>query len=139
MLGGEVLCAIEGDQNSSVQDVKALDGACREEGVGDGGEHREEAVGRHTVQERADLVIAGDLGDAEQAVSVADPFGLAKGLLMGEKGRGLGEEDSEGAKSGVLDGIGRILAAPWTGNWSSVRCKACVSASNPRGPAILPP
>ena len=61
------------------------------------------------------MVVAGNTGDAEQAVSVAGAFSMVQRLLVGKKGGGLGEEDGEGSESGVLDGIRDVLATSSVG------------------------
>ena len=51
----------------------------------------------------------------EQGLSIASALGLLHGLLVGEEGGALSEEDRKGSQANVLHGIGEILAGATVG------------------------
>ena len=69
-----------------------------------------ELFGRDRIEHLPDVIVAGDLLDVEQALGVALPLGLLHGLLVGQEGGTLGEEDREGAQANVFHGIGCVVA-----------------------------
>ena len=60
---------------------------------------RQEAFGADRVQGLADLVVAGDLLDAEQSLGVAQALGTLHVSLAGQEGGALREEDREGGRA----------------------------------------
>jgi len=68
-------------------------------------EERMQHLGRNRVEHLAHLIVAGDSGDAEEALGVVATALLPHRLLVGYKGRRLGEEDREGAPAEVLHGV----------------------------------
>jgi hypothetical protein len=65
------------------------------------------------IEQRADLIITGNLLDPQQSLHVIVPFGLLQPALIVQERRGLGEKDAKGAQGSILDsvsGVGSLLA-----------------------------
>ena len=71
-----------------------------------------EALGVHAIEQVADAVIARDGLHAEERVAIGAGALLLHAALEFQKGRGLEEEDRQGAGSGVAEGVARVAAAP---------------------------
>ena len=69
-----------------------------------------EFFGRHRIEHLPDVIVTRDLLQMEQALGIALTLGLLQGLLMGQKGGTLGEEDRKGAQAHVLHGIFEVVA-----------------------------
>ena len=85
-LRGKVVGAIQSNQQRVVKGTKGIHDTSGGQGVAEGGEDGEEGVGRDRVEEIADLVIARDVRDAKERLSVGATFGVAQGALMGKEG-----------------------------------------------------
>jgi hypothetical protein len=67
--------------------------------------HRIEVAWRDRIEQRADLIITGNLLHVEEGVGVILPFGMLKSALVFQKRRRLGEKDAKGAQGGIVDGV----------------------------------
>lgn len=104
--------AVERDQQVTIEPAEyveaAVDGPELIEGLG---EHRMQQPRRGRVEHVADVIVTGDLADAEQAGGVGEPMALLELALMGQEGRALHEEHREGGHAEVAHAIGRVDAA----------------------------
>ena len=69
-----------------------------------------EFFGRDRVEHLPDVVVTRDLLQMEQALGIALTLGLLQGLLMGQEGGTLGEENRKGTQADVLHGILEVAA-----------------------------
>ena len=69
-----------------------------------------EVFRRDRIEGLADVIIRRDGLQMEQALGVALALGLLHGLLVGQEGWALCEEDREGAQTDVLHRIGGVIA-----------------------------
>ena len=56
-----------------------------------------EIAWRDRIEQRADLIVTGNLLDAEQGLGVIVPLGVVQPALVLQKRRRLGEKDAKGA------------------------------------------
>jgi hypothetical protein len=75
------------------------------------GEHRMQQDRRGRVEHVSDVIVAGDLGDTEQAGAIGVPMAFLELALVGQEGRALHEEHRERRHAEVAHGIGRVDAA----------------------------
>ena len=111
MLRSKVVGAIQSNQERVVKGTKGIHDTSSGQGVAEGGEDGEEGVGRDRVEQIADLVIARDVRDAKERLSVGATFGVAQGALMGKEGWGLRKEDGKGSQGSIFDRELSVLAA----------------------------
>ena len=67
--------------------------------------HGIEVAGCDGIEQRADLIVTGNLLHAQQGMGVIVPFGMLQSALVFQKRRRLGEKDAKGAQGGILDGV----------------------------------
>ena len=60
------------------------------------------------IEQRADLIVTGNLFDAQQGVGVVLTGVLLQGALVISKRRRLGQEDAKGTESGILDTVSGV-------------------------------
>jgi len=107
-----ILGAVKRDQQVTVEPAEHIEAAVDAPDLIDGfSEHRMQQVRRGRVEHAADVIVAGDLGDAEQAGAVGAPVACLELALVGQEGRALHEEHREGCHADVAHRIGRVAAA----------------------------
>jgi hypothetical protein len=74
------------------------------------GENRMEVVGTDRVQQRPDMIVAGDPVQAEQRLAIRPPLSLLQTTLMRQKGRALHEK--QGKRRHVRHRVARITSLP---------------------------
>ncbi len=102
MLRGKVSSAIKSNQQRLAKGAKGVDDTGLGQGVDDGGEDGEEGLGRDRVEQIADLVIARDVRDAKERLSVGATFGVAQGSLMGKEGWDCVKKTAKAARAASL-------------------------------------
>ena len=60
------------------------------------------------IEQRANLIVTGNLLDTQQGLHVIVPFGLLQPALLCQKRRRLGEKDTKGAYGRILDSISGV-------------------------------
>jgi hypothetical protein len=84
-------------------------------------EHRIECTRGERIEQRANLIITGNLLHAQQGVGVILALGLLQPALVVQKRRRLGKEDAKGAERGIVDvvsGVWPFFARVW--QWINV-------------------
>ena len=111
-----ILGAVERDQQASVEPAEHVQAAVDVPDLIDCfSEDRMQQGRRGRVEHVADVIVAGDFGDAEQAGAVGTPMPRLELELVGQKGRALHEEHREGSHTNVAYGIGRVDATALVG------------------------
>ena len=103
-----VLRAVQGDQPVAAKLAKVLQAARSLQFGQHLGEDRMEVVGIDRVQQRPDMVVAGDLVQAEQRLAVRPALCLLQTTLMRQKGRALQEE--QGKRGHVSHRVARVTS-----------------------------
>lgn len=67
--------------------------------------HRIEVAGSERIEQRADLIVTGNLRDVKKGVDVIVPFGMLQPALLFQKRWRLGEKNAKGAQGGIADGV----------------------------------
>jgi hypothetical protein len=70
--------------------------------------HRIKVARRDRIEQRADLIVTGNLRHAQQGMGVMVTFGMLQPALVLQKRRRLGEKDAKGAQGGLLDGVSGV-------------------------------
>ena len=70
--------------------------------------HEIEVARCNRIEQRADLIVTGNLSHAHQGVGVIVAFGALQPALVLQKRWRLGEKDAKGAQGGILDGISGV-------------------------------
>jgi hypothetical protein len=81
-LGRKVGCAIECDSQVITQHTKVVEAAVLLETLEDFLKHGIEVARRDRIKQRADLIVTGDLFDAQQCLGVIAPFGVLQSALV---------------------------------------------------------
>jgi hypothetical protein len=102
--------AIQGDQDMIPKPVKVLQAARTLQFRHHLGEDWMEVVGTGRVQQRPDMVVAGDLVQAEQRLAIRPALALLQTTLMRQKGRALHEE--QGKRRHVRHRVAHITSLP---------------------------
>ena len=111
-----ILGAIEGDQHPPVEPAEHVQAASDVPDLIDRlGEHRMQQHRRGRIEPVADVVVTGDLGEAEQAGGVGVAMAGLELALMGQEGRALQEEHRERRHADVAHRIARIGAVALIG------------------------
>jgi hypothetical protein len=115
LAGAEILAAIERDQHMIAEPTEPSQSTRTlqfRQHRGKGGLQQRR---RRRVEHGADVVVAGDFLQTEQAGAIRPPVPLQQALLMGEKGRALHEEHRERRHADIADPIGSVAPAPRVG------------------------
>jgi len=104
--------AVQSDQHMIPKPAKVLQAAGTLQFGHHLGEHRMEVVGTDRVEQRPDLVVAGDLVQAEQRLASRAPLSLLQTTLMGQKRRALQEEQGERRQADVRHRGAHIASLP---------------------------
>src|SRR4051794_12119268 len=99
-------------------------------------ESREEVIGRDRIEHVADVIVAGNAGDAEQGLAVRAAVAGLELALMIEEGGALGEEHREGGQAGVGHGIMTVGPRRLSGNPSQQRRTELSRLSSPSMPRL---
>jgi hypothetical protein len=105
--------AIQRHQELVVQDAKMRHQAVLFKARKALNKHWIEDARRERIEQRADLMVTGNLRHVAQSMGVIVTCGLLQPALVLQKRRRLGEKDATGAPSGILDGlscVGPLLA-----------------------------
>jgi hypothetical protein len=101
--------AIQRDQHASVEPAEHVEAAIDPlEMIHGFGEYRMQQCGRDRVEHVADVVVAGDFGDAEQTGAVGAAMAFLELPLMRQERRALHEEHRKGRHSDVSHAVGRV-------------------------------
>jgi hypothetical protein len=100
--------AVQRDERGLVDPAKVPQQSLVPQGIQNLVEERMQRLRRDRIQHLSDLIIAGDRGDAEEALGVIAATRFAHRLLVGEEGRRLGEEHREGAQPEILHRVGAV-------------------------------
>ena len=101
-LRGEIPGAVQSDETGAVDAAEIIEKALFLQGLINTVVNGKEFLGLHRIEHVADMLGCGDLVDLEEALSVASALVLFHGLLVGQEGRALGEEDRKGAQGDIL-------------------------------------
>ena len=107
--------AVERDQEATAEAFKGLEGAFLAQGVEAQREELAEGIGSDAVEQVADLVVVGDVADAEESLAVGEGGLVLNAALEIEERRGLEEEQKEGAGSGLGDGVALVASVAGIG------------------------
>jgi hypothetical protein len=104
--------AVQGDQHMIPKLAKVLQATATLQFRRHLGEDRMEVVGIDRVQQRPDMVVAGDLVQAEQRLAIRPPLALLQTALMRQKGRALQEEQGKCRQTDVRHRVAHITSVP---------------------------
>ena len=104
--------AVQGDQHMIPKLAKVLQATGPLQFRHHLGEDRMEVVGTGRVQQRPDMVVAGDLVQAEQRLAIRPALSLLQTTLMRQKGRALHEEQGKRRQADVRHRVARITSLP---------------------------
>jgi hypothetical protein len=76
------------------------------------GENRMEVVGTDRVQQRPDMIVAGDPVEAEQRLAIRPPLSLLQTALMRQERRALHEEQRKCRQADVSHRVARVASLP---------------------------
>ena len=111
-----ILGAVERDQQAPVEPAEHVQAAVDVPDLIDRfSEDRMQQGRRGRVEHVADVIVAGDFGDVEQAGAVGAPMTYLELALVGQERRALHEEHREGSHADVAHGIGRVDATALVG------------------------
>ena len=71
-----------------------------------------EVVGTDRVQQRPDMIVAGDLVQAEQRLAIRPPLSLLQTALMRQERRALHEEQGKRRQADVSHRVARVTSLP---------------------------
>jgi hypothetical protein len=107
-----ILGAVQGDQHVAAKLPESLQ-ATRSLQFGHHlGEDRVEVVGADRVQQRPDMIVAGDPVQAEQRLAVRPPQSLLQTALVRQERRALHEEPGKRREADVRHRIARVASLP---------------------------
>ena len=108
--------AVERDQHTPVEPAEHVEATIDVPELIEGrGKHRMQQHRRGRIEHIADVVVTGDLGEAEQAGGVGVPMAGLELALMRQEGRALQEEHRERRHADVAHRIARIGAVALIG------------------------
>src|SRR6266571_7304450 len=70
--------------------------------------HDIEGARRDRIEQRADLIVTGNLLHVKQGMGVVLPFGVLQPALVLQKRRRLGEKDAKGTQGSILNGVSGV-------------------------------
>ena len=115
--GRKVIGAIQGHQQLVAKAPKMRQHAVLFKALKDLNKHRIEVARRDRIEQRADLIVTGNLLHAQQGLGVIVSFGVLQPALVLQKRRRLGEKDTKGTQGGILDGVSGVGPLwRWSGN-----------------------
>ena len=104
--------AVQGDQHVAAKLAESLQAAGPLQFRHHLGEDRMEVVGTDRVQQRPDMIVAGDLVQAEQRLAIRPPLSLLQTALMRQERRALHEEQGKRRQADVRHRVARITSLP---------------------------
>ena len=104
--------AVQGDQHVAAKLAESLQAAGPLQFRHHLGEDRMEVVGADRVQQRPDMIVAGDPVQAEQRLAVRAPLSLLQTALVRQERRALHEEQGKRRQADVRHRIARIASLP---------------------------
>ena len=107
-LGRKVVCAIQRHQQLVAKDPKVRQHMVLFKALKDLNEHRIECTRGERIEQRADLIITGNLLHAQQGVGVILALGLLQPALVVQKRWRLGKEDAKSTERGILDAVSGV-------------------------------
>jgi hypothetical protein len=104
--------AVQSDQHVAAKPAKVLQAAGTLQFGHHLGEDRMEVVGIDRVQQRPDMIVAGDPIQAEQRLAVRPALALLQTTLMRQERRALHEEQGKRRQANVSHRIARVSSLP---------------------------
>src|SRR2546425_13133888 len=94
--GRKIVGAIHGHQQLVAKDPKMRQQAVLFKALKDLNKHGIEVARRDRIEQRADLIVTGNLLDAQQGMGIMGAFVFFRGALEVKKEGGWGEKDAKG-------------------------------------------
>jgi hypothetical protein len=104
--------AVQGDQHVAAKLPESLQAAGPLQFSHHFGEDRMKVVGADRVQQRPDMIVAGDLVQAEQRLAIRAPLSLLQTTLVRQERRALQEEQGKRRQADISHRIARVASLP---------------------------